>query len=156
MEEVLLALVEVGAQLDQLVGPQVDDPVVDLLVAVLAPLLGYLRPMKGGGQAGRLLRARYARCAAHPSVCLPRGHALVLHTLSPSGSSCVFSTETTESSVALFWSLLSAVLSFARFAASRCTSMHSSSFDSKSSSAIAPAPSSACITFFCEAQGHDV
>ena len=45
----LLALVEVGAQVDELVRPQVDDAVVHLLVVVLAALLGHLWPAEGVG-----------------------------------------------------------------------------------------------------------
>ena len=40
VEELLLALVQVGAQLDEIIRPQVDDAVVHLLVVVLAALLG--------------------------------------------------------------------------------------------------------------------
>ena len=49
MEELLLTLVEVGAQLDELVRPQVDDAIVHLLVVVLAALLGHLWPAEGVG-----------------------------------------------------------------------------------------------------------
>jgi len=49
VEELLLALVEVGAQLDELVRPQVDDAIVHLLVVVLAALLGHLWPAEGVG-----------------------------------------------------------------------------------------------------------
>ena len=49
VKELLLALVQVGAQLDEVVRPQVDDAVVHLLVVVLAALLRHLRPAEGGG-----------------------------------------------------------------------------------------------------------
>ena len=58
VEELLLTLVEVGAQLDELVRPQVDDAVVHLFVIVLAALLGHLRPAEGVGRGRRLPRAR--------------------------------------------------------------------------------------------------
>ena len=49
VEELLLALVQVGAQLDEVVRPQVDDAVVHLLVVVLAALLRHLWPAEGTG-----------------------------------------------------------------------------------------------------------
>ena len=49
VEELLLALVEVGAQFDEFVWPQIDDAVVNLLVVVLAALLGHLWSSKGAG-----------------------------------------------------------------------------------------------------------
>jgi hypothetical protein len=153
VEELLLALVQVGAQLDEIIRPKVDDAVVHLLVVVLAALLGNLWPAGGTGS-----RSSIAACT--PIACIPRPAATwtytpaAARTLSPSGSSCVFSTDTTESSVALSWSLLPANFSLARFAASWCNPIHSSSFDKRSSSAIAPAPRSACIMFFCETQGQ--
>ena len=144
VKELLLALVQVGAQLDEVVRPQVDDAVVHLLVVVLAALLRHLWPAEGSGSRPSTAAVHAGR--SHPAATWAYTRC---RTLSPSGSSWVFSTDMTESSVALSCSLLSTNFSLARLAASWCNSMHSCSLDRRSSSAIAPAPSSTCIMFFC-------
>ena len=109
-----------------------------------------IHPLSHGLKVSHGLMLMSHACVPMSHGLMPHGHTrAVARTLSPSGSSWVFSTDTTESSVALSCSLLSTNFSLARLAASWCNSMHSCSLDRRSSSAIAPAPSSTCIMFFC-------
>ena len=66
VEELLLALVQVGAQLDEVVRPQVDDAVVHLLVVVLAALLRHLWPAEGSGSRPSTAAVHAGR--SHPAA----------------------------------------------------------------------------------------
>ena len=108
-----------------------------------------IHPLSHGFKVSHGLMPMSHACVPMSHGLMPHGHSRAVRTLSPSGSSWVFSTDMTASSVALSCSLLSTNFSLARLAASWCNSMHSCSLDRRSSSAIAPAPSSTCIMFFC-------